>query len=74
MHAVRKSGSPDSGVIIGGGQPPRARPNSTFIAECNGLGIAPVDLPAWQYDTIVREAWADTAALAASIAGKVTSS
>lgn len=77
MHAVRQIGLPDSGVIIGGGQPPRARTNSVFVAECAGLGITPVDCPDWQYGTIIREAWADfnTTAeyLAKAVAGKVPS-
>ena len=77
MHAVRQIGLPDSGVIIGGGQPPRARVNSVFVAECAGLGITPIDCPDWQYGTIIREAWADfnTTAeyLAKAVAGKVPS-
>ncbi len=77
MHAVRQIGLPDSGVIIGGGQPPRARTNSVFVAECAGLGITPIDCPDWQYGTIIREAWADfnTTAeyLAKAVAGKVPS-
>lgn len=77
MHAVRQIGLPDSGVIIGGGQPPRARVNSVFVAECAGLGITPIDCPDWQYGTIIREAWADfnTTAeyLAKAVAGKMPS-
>lgn len=75
MHAVRQIGLPDSGVIIGGGQPPRARTNSVFVAECAALGITPVDCPAWQYQTLIREAWADfsttTRYIADAVAGKI---
>lgn len=59
MYGIQQAGLPDSGVIIGAGQPPRARMYSVFVAECAGLGITPVTLPDWHYGTIVREAWTD---------------
>lgn len=71
MHAVRQIGQPDSGIILGGGQPPRARHESVFIAECNALGITPVDVPDWQYGTVVREAWTDFSTTAGIIADAV---
>lgn len=75
MHAVRQIGQPDSGIIIGGGQPPRSRHNSVFVAECAALGITPVDCPDWQYGTVVREAWTDFATttqyIAEAVAGKI---
>ena len=75
MHAVRQTNVADSGVIIGGGQPPRSRTNSVFVAECAALGITPVDCPAWQYQTVVREAWTDFTTsvkyIAAAVAGEI---
>lgn len=71
MHAVRQIGLPDSGIIIGAGQAPRARHESVFIAECNALGITPVDVPDWQYGTVVREAWTDFSTTAGIIADAV---
>ena len=71
MHAFSKKGQPDSGVILGNGQPPRARSKSVFVAECLALDITAVDVDDWIYDTAVREAWNDFNTAAERIAKAV---
>ena len=57
MHAIRQAGVPDSGVIIRDTAAPYSLPESVFVATAQGLGIEIIDLPDWQYQTVIREQW-----------------
>lgn len=57
MRAVRLIGAPDSGIIIQAATPPYSLAESVFVALCLAYDLKPVDLPDWQYGTVVREQW-----------------
>lgn len=57
MYARSNAGVPNSGIIIQSGVPPYSLPDQVYEATASALGLTPVPLEAWKYETLVREQW-----------------
>lgn len=57
MRAITREGAKDTGIIIQPGVPPYSIPQQTFEALCSVYGLEPLAVPAYKYDTVVREHW-----------------
>lgn len=57
MRAITKDGAANTGIIIQPGVPPYSIPQQTFEALCSVYGLEPLAVPAYKYDTVVREHW-----------------
>jgi hypothetical protein len=57
MKAIMLQGNPDSGIIIQAAVPPYSLHEQIFKALCGAYRLTAVELPDWQYETVIREQW-----------------